>query len=99
MEEGKGGEKEKKKVNKGGKGGQVGKRMPAGRKTVAVRHSTSGSSHDEDGEEMAGESQVHNTYCVSVCTSASYKEVFHYHVFVQLQNQTSLSLPVRLRTN
>ena len=50
-------------VKGGGKGGQVGKRMPAGRKMVAARPSTSGSSHDEDGEEPAAESQVFDT-CV-----------------------------------
>ena len=61
MDEKKGGEKEKKKVTKGGRG-QVGKRMPAGRKAV-THHSTSGSSHEEDREEMQGESQV----CVCVC--------------------------------
>ena len=63
MEEKKGVEKEKKKVNKGGKGGQVGKRMPAGRKMAPARPSTSGSSHDDDeGEEQAGESQVYHNY-------------------------------------
>ena len=60
MGEKKGVEKEKKKVNKGGKGGQIGKRMPAGRKMAPARPSTSGSSHDDDeGEEQARESQVY----------------------------------------
>ncbi|CAI8042531.1 RNA polymerase-associated protein RTF1 homolog [Geodia barretti] len=58
MGEKKGVEKEKKKANKGGKGGQIGKRMPAGRKMAPARPSTSGSSHDDDeGEEQARESQ------------------------------------------
>ena len=54
-------------MNKGGKGGQVGKRMPAGRNTVPPppHQSSSGSSHDEgeeEGEEQAGESQVYTVY-------------------------------------
>ena len=65
MGEKKGVEKEKKKVNKGGKGGQIGKRMPAGRKMAPARPSTSGSSHDDDeGEEQARESQVYTILVV-----------------------------------
>lgn len=41
---------------------QVGKRMPAGKKAVA-HHSSSDSSHEENGEDGARESQV----CVCVC--------------------------------
>lgn len=49
-------EKEKKKV-KGGRV-QVGKRMPAGRKAVVTHHSSSDSSHEEEGEDGTRESQV-----------------------------------------
>ena len=49
IDEKKGGEREKKKVVKGGRG-PVGKRMPAGRKMLAHR-SMSESSHEEEEEE------------------------------------------------
>ena len=62
MDEKKGGEKEK-KVVKGGRL-QIGKRMPAGRKTLS-HHSNSGSSHEEDRGDMAGEKLVRHCVCVN----------------------------------
>ena len=64
-------EKEKKKV-KGGRV-QVGKRMPAGRKAVVTHHSSSDSSHEEEGEDGTRESQVRpDVLCLGTNSTCTY---------------------------
>lgn len=75
-------EKDKKKV-KGGRV-QVGKRMPAGRKAAVTHHSSSESSHEEEGEDVTRESQVRDISTMGCdiaqckhCIPCTYKMLYY----------------------